>query len=222
MHPAPRVMVAGSSVNEEEFVRDLQEKDPAATRKLVEQLKRDQTSAGSDGLALLVKAFGNRLFSYISQHLDGDDALADEVFNDTLGRIHRGIDDYDFRKAAFRTWVYLQARYAVLERKRKLRPSEAVAAVEAQATDWPDEPLSVREQLAMRRAFRGLPDAQRRLLWLRHVEGWLPSEIARLELVQNIPEDHIRVYINRSSRKLARDFTEELRASAEAGQSDTQ
>jgi DNA-directed RNA polymerase specialized sigma24 family protein len=62
------------------------------------------------------------------------------------------------------------------------------------------EPLTADEQKAIRRAFDKLTDSEQRLLRHRFVSGLGNVEIARLDL-SGIPEEHVRVYVNRAAAK---------------------
>jgi DNA-directed RNA polymerase specialized sigma24 family protein len=67
------------------------------------------------------------------------------------------------------------------------------------------------EKEALRRAFRRLRPAQRELLWWRYIEGWTPTQIARLKLEGAVPDNHVKVYVARAVSKLAAVYEDEQR-----------
>ena len=113
-----RILVAGTRVDEEQFIEEVQRGAPKASRLLVKQLIDDHAYAGSLGLELVTKAFGPRLISFLARLFEGNSSSAHEVLIDTLERVFRRIAAYDPTRGAFRTWVFEQARYAALDRRR--------------------------------------------------------------------------------------------------------
>src|SRR5262249_45434643 len=124
------------------------------------------------------------------------------------------IGDFDRRKSSFRTWVYNQARYSALDRKRALlrerRASwQTVSTTETGHDHALDSVISRSETQAVKRAFGRLTETQRRLLWLTAVEGYKPVELAQQGFV-DLPADHVRVYVNRAAAKFKEFYAEEL------------
>jgi RNA polymerase sigma-70 factor (ECF subfamily) len=203
------IIVSGGRADEGDFVEAVANKDEAATQRLVEQLKEDQKSGGSLGLRLVSLAFGARVEEFLASRFAGDRAAAEEAWNDTLLRIFLRIETFDASRSSFRTWVYNQARYAALDRRRALsRPSGL--PFERFASD-DVSPLTTHERDALREAFKKLNETQRRLLWERFVFEREPAEIARQPEFVGVPADHIRVYVNRAAARL-REVYEEILA----------
>jgi RNA polymerase sigma factor (sigma-70 family) len=217
------IRVAGLDVDQDRFVAKLRAKDPATTRRIVAQLKRDRTTGASLGLRLVAQAFGRELGGFIVGLSNADSAEVESILSETLERVYTRIDRFDSGKSAFRTWAYEQARYAVLDWYRRcsraptpIDPArmgdEQSLQADSPGFDLPGEveARSPRERAAVRSAFRTLKPAERELLWWRYVEGKTPTEISRSGLARGIPEDHVKVYVNRAAKKLADAFQREM------------
>jgi RNA polymerase sigma factor (sigma-70 family) len=170
---------------------------------------------------------------------------AEEAWNDALYRIWTRIEEYDASRARFVTWVWNQARWAALDLVRHHRAEsrevpfageevegtatgdgDAIADLLLRALEAESErvstpaPLPGGEEAAIRRAFRRLSVTEQRLLWLHYVLGVPHVEIARRGLLEPpLPEEHLRVYVNRAAKRLHRFYEEELaRGEGEGGE----
>jgi RNA polymerase sigma factor (sigma-70 family) len=215
------IRLRGRNFEEDRLIRDLRAKDPVSTRHLIGQLAEDRESHASIGLEIVVKAFGPELHAFIWRLAGRNDDSAQEVFSDWLQRVLSRTPSFDASRSAFRTWLYQQAKYAVADWRRKesrvpepLDPESAASGAGEPdgVTDHPVDVLTGRETGALRRAFRRLRPAQRDLLWWRYVEGWTPTEIARVKLNGSIPDNHVKVYVARAVSKLAAAYDEETRS----------
>jgi RNA polymerase sigma factor (sigma-70 family) len=209
-----RVRVADVDVDESEFTDRLRESERSAVRLLLKQLKHDQATSGSTGLALVSKAFSSKLMSFLKRFfrdLDDPTSHAEEALNDTLVRILSRCAEYDYGRAKFRTWVFQQARYAALDIRRTARREAGLEPVGGDSFDTHEVPLTEREKRALRRAFRSLTPTQQRLLHARYVQEHSPTEISRLGLAEGIQETHVKVYVNRAATKLAQRYSDELK-----------
>lgn len=144
-----------------------------------------------EALVALAKAGDRRAFERLAaRHYDairrfawrrcGDAAEAEDVAQETLIRVARGIDGFAGR-STFRTWALGVAvncaRDAVRARERRAKVLKDVAAAAlaeaaAQAAEA-DDP-----ELALWAAVRALPEAQRDAVMLVHVEGLSHGEAA--------------------------------------------
>lgn len=90
-----------------------------------------------EALPALVRRCGAALLRFIHQCL-GRGAAEDveEVFNDTLLAVWRDVGEYDPRRARFRTWVFLQARWAALDRRRALAREAAAGPLPELAAEF--------------------------------------------------------------------------------------
>jgi RNA polymerase sigma factor (sigma-70 family) len=165
------------------------------------------------GLEVVVKAFGREVHAFIWRLAGRNDDGAQEVFADWLQRVLSRTPSFDPSRSAFRTWLYQQAKYAAADwRRKEARPPElldlesattSTADRGADMSDQPSDVLTSSEKGALRRAFRRLRPAQRELLWWRYVEGWTPTEIARVKLNGTVPDKHVKVYVVRAVTRLA-------------------
>jgi RNA polymerase sigma factor (sigma-70 family) len=214
----PNIRVAGAEVDESVFLKQVQESEEQSTSLLVDQIREDAAAGGEValGLVLLSRAFRSLVLAYLGHGvLKGQHELALEAWNDTLYRVYTRIGSYDSRRSSFRTWVVNQARYAALsllrrEARERAVPQHPLPEVAATEPDLP-EPLTQREQQAFRRAWGRLTDTERKLLEWRFIHGLRHVEIARKQLSAGLPEEYVRIYVNRSARRLRDFFKEELR-----------
>lgn len=207
-----KIQVGGVDVDEAEFLDRLRSSDASAVRLLIRQLQNDRRTSGSAGLALISRAYSTKLTTFLRRlfrALDDPSSHAEEALNDTLVRVFSRFDQYDPERAKFRTWVFQQARYAGLDILRSASRLVGAELPDA-AAEYEVMPLAERERRALRRAFRALTATQQRLLLLRYVEEYMPSEMSRLSLIEDIPESHIKVYINRAAAMLERLYLAEL------------
>src|SRR5690349_5770996 len=101
--------------NESHIASALASKDRAATRTVLSLLRDESEAKRSAGVRIVVRAFASRLRAFVSPIVGGDPEIADEVVNETFLRIALRIGGFDPTRAAFRTWVYQQAKYAAQE-----------------------------------------------------------------------------------------------------------
>ncbi|MDR4306822.1 RNA polymerase sigma factor [Chelatococcus sambhunathii] len=144
-----------------------------------------------EALVALAKAGDRRAFeALVSRHyaaihrfswrLCGEAAEAEDVAQETLIRVARGISGFEGR-SAFRSWAFGVAancaKDAIRARRRRARTLEA-AAVAALV-----EPACAVEhddgEAGLWDAVRDLPDGQREAVMLVHVEGLSHGEAAR-------------------------------------------
>jgi RNA polymerase sigma factor (sigma-70 family) len=192
------------------------------------------------GLLLLQKAVRSSIVGWLQHGIfGGDHGMAEEAWNDALYRIWSRIERYDESRSRFLTWVWNQARWAALDLRRKPEAgrdipytgegpkddeeqSEAAEkridllhkGLEEQAKRQLEEPepLTRIERRAIKRALGRLTKTEQLLLHLRYVHGFRNVDIARNELLErSIPEEHVRVYVNRAAKRLRKYYDEELR-----------
>jgi RNA polymerase sigma factor (sigma-70 family) len=229
---------------EQAFIGALRRREPEAERQVVRQLREDLRNGGGQarGLSLLQHAFRSAIVGWL-QHkwFKGDVRTAEEAWNDTLYRVWTRLEQYDENRSRFPTWVWNQARYAALDLLRKpetgrdipyAREERADDAKEQEALDPlargleeeakrqfdEPEPLTRMEERAIRQALRRLSNTEQWLLRLRYVHGFRNVDIARQELAgRPLPEEHVRVYVNRAAERLRTYYEQELRSQAAEG-----
>jgi RNA polymerase sigma-70 factor, ECF subfamily len=100
---------------------------------------------------------------------------AEDITHNVFIKMFGCLERYDERVAPFSAWLLRIARNAALDHLRRSRtlPSEQLAGRRAAVTRRdPDASATLRD------AFETLPDQQRLVLFLRHVLGLSPGEIA--------------------------------------------
>jgi RNA polymerase sigma factor (sigma-70 family) len=222
---ARQVLLNGRQVAAGAVASDLQSGDARLVADVVRQVLDDraQRRPRSEALILICAAFRPRITLFLRQFFPNDPSALEEVWNDTLERAYYRIERYDSRKSAFGTWLFNQARYVSLERLRQLqrtarREFPAGWLEERVENDPLAEVLDDKtEQLTMRRAFLRMNDLDQKLLFLRLVLSCRNVEIARHRLVRELPEEHVRVYVNRAAQKLRKLFEDEEAAGAGEG-----
>jgi RNA polymerase sigma-70 factor (ECF subfamily) len=100
---------------------------------------------------------------------------AEDITQNVFIKLFASFEQYDERIGPFSPWLLRIARNAALDHLRDCRavPSEELESRES-AAPKPDPDASA----LLRDAFGTLPDAQRLVLFLRHVLGLSPDEIA--------------------------------------------
>jgi RNA polymerase sigma factor (sigma-70 family) len=227
---------------EEGLVDALRRGEPEAERRVVSLLREELRNGGSNnrGLLLLQEAFRNRVVGWLTHtFFAGDLPTAEEAWNDTLYRVWTRVKQYDESRSRFGTWVWNQARYAALDLRRKRRadrevpyPGEEPSSKGGEGEETTDvlrkrldegamrefeepEPLTRAEERAIRRALGRLTNTEQWLLRLRYVYGFRNVDIARQELAgRPLPEEHVRVYVNRATKRLRAYYEEELHRQA--------
>jgi len=128
-------------------------------------------------LPALVRRCGAALLRFIHYCLGrGTAEDAEEVFNDTLLAVWREVGEYDPQRARFRTWVFLQARWVALDRRRALaRHGENDPLPELAAAEF-SGPLLLQLDLVV--ALEELRALDRQIIYLSDYLGLEHREIA--------------------------------------------
>jgi RNA polymerase sigma-70 factor, ECF subfamily len=154
----------------------------------------------------------------------GSRAVAQEVTQDTWLAVMRGVDRFEGR-SSFKTWLYRillnRARTAAGKEQRAGRPEpidedrfDASGAWAVPPEPWADRAddrvMAARLAERVRVHLDGLPDAQRRVVVLRDVEGLPSSEVAEL---LGISDGNQRVLLHRARARLRELLAQEVTAS---------
>ena len=108
--------------------------------------------------------------------------LARQALEDTFLRLWQKADGYDPRLAQFETWVVSIARSIALDQVRAHpvpAPEERLALHQPSTADatWPSQHFRLVRQ-SLRRIIDGMPEAQRRILFMAYFEGMNIAQIA--------------------------------------------
>jgi RNA polymerase sigma-70 factor, ECF subfamily len=191
---------------------------------LVERLR----AGDEDAFAELIDRYGASMLR-VARIYVRDLAVAEEVVQETLLAVYRGIERFEGR-SSFRTWLFriLSNRAKTRgERERRSVPFSAVSGA-AGSTDeevgldpdrflpadhprqpngwavpprnWPHERAEERETIAViTEAIGMLPESQREVIRLRDVEGWSADEVARALDLSDVNQ---RVLLHRARSKV--------------------
>ena len=175
---------------------------------LVERLRAGDES----GFVTLVRRYQSRL-QRVAVAAVGNAAVAEEVCQDTWLAVVRGVDRFEGR-SSFKTWLFHillnRAHSAAGKEVRAGRPEEHLEERFDASGAWATPPVPwaeraddrlVAEQLAPRVStlLAELPDAQRRVVALRDVEGLSAGDVASL---LGVTAGNQRVLLHRGRARL--------------------
>jgi RNA polymerase sigma-70 factor (ECF subfamily) len=126
-----------------------------------------------DALQYLYSVYSNNIYGYV-RSIVHDDHEAEDVTQHVFAKLMTTLVKYDDRGVPFFAWLVRLARNAAIDhlRSNRLTPTEHVIDPNATyGTDF-DHAETVRTALA------SLPNEQRQVVFLRHVVGLTPGEIA--------------------------------------------
>jgi RNA polymerase sigma-70 factor (ECF subfamily) len=156
------------------------------------RLRRGDTA----GLTGLMGRHQDRLFRYLLR-LVGDEAVAEDVFQQTWLQVAERIGRYD-RSRPFAPWLFTVARNLALDQLRRRRPESLDELPEPEAPATPDaDPFAravARQQGArLADAVAGLAPLDREVLSLRFEEDLALTELAD-RLAVPLPTAKARLY----------------------------
>jgi RNA polymerase sigma-70 factor (ECF subfamily) len=126
-----------------------------------------------DALQYLYSVYSNNIYGYV-RSIVHDDHEAEDVTQHVFAKLMTTLVKYDDRGVPFFAWLVRLERNAAIDhlRSNRLTPTEHVIDPNATyGTDY-DHAETVRTALA------SLPNEQRQVVFLRHVVGLTPGEIA--------------------------------------------
>ena len=126
-----------------------------------------------DALQFLYVRYSNNIYGYV-RSIVRDDHEAEDVTQHVFAKLMTTLVKYDDRGVPFFAWLLRLARNVAIDhlRANRLTPTETVIDPDTGAGSDVDQVESVRVALAT------LPDEQRKVVFLRHVVGLTPGEIA--------------------------------------------
>jgi RNA polymerase sigma-70 factor (ECF subfamily) len=146
-------------------------------RTLIERFRGGDPDAFAD----LVRPWHRRLVGYLAR-MSGDAVSADDLVQQTLIRVWRGLRSYDDRKR-FGSWLFTIAHHVTVDHLRRERrePRLVPDIPDAASTADPSSELMARELgRLLTDAIDGLPEKQRRVFALRQHGRFKFREIAEL------------------------------------------
>jgi RNA polymerase sigma-70 factor, ECF subfamily len=126
-----------------------------------------------DALQFLYVRYSNNIYGYV-RSIVRDDHEAEDVTQHVFAKLLTTLVKYDDRGVPFFAWLLRLARNVAIDhlRANRLTPTENVIDPGVSANNDLDRAETVRAALAT------LPEEQRQVVFLRHVVGLTPSEIA--------------------------------------------
>jgi RNA polymerase sigma-70 factor, ECF subfamily len=126
-----------------------------------------------DAMQYLYSVYSNNIYGYV-RSIVHDDHEAEDVTQHVFTKLMTTLVKYDDRGVPFFAWLVRLARNAAIDhlRSNRLTPTEQVIDPNATYGGEFDHAETVRTALA------SLPNEQRQVVFLRHVVGLTPGEIA--------------------------------------------
>jgi RNA polymerase sigma-70 factor, ECF subfamily len=152
-----------------------------------------------DALQYLYRLYSDNVYGYV-RSIVHDEHAAEDVTQHVFAKLMTTLVKYDDRGVPFFAWLVRLARNAAIDhlRSNRLTPTETVIDPDAAYGSDFDQVETVRTALA------ALPNEQRQVVFLRHVVGLTPGEIAdRL----GRSESSIHGLHHRGRRALQRELT---------------
>jgi RNA polymerase sigma-70 factor, ECF subfamily len=151
-----------------------------------------------DAIRFLYVSYSNNVYGYV-RSIVHDDHEAEDVTQHVFAKLMTKIGRYDDRGVPFFAWLLRLARNVAIDhlRSNRLTPTETVLDPDASSVSDLNRPVTVRGALAT------LPDEQRQVVFLRHVIGLKPGEIADR---MGRSEGSIHGLHHRGRRALQREF----------------
>ena len=139
------------------------------TRLAVERAKQGDDEA----IRFLYVQYSNNIYGYV-RSIVRDDHDAEDVTQHVFAKLMTSIGKYDDRGVPFFAWLLRLARNVAIDHLRSVRstPVEEVVSPDAEFEEEREDVMAIRDALAT------LPAEQREVVFLRHVVGLSPGEIA--------------------------------------------
>ncbi|MBK8024917.1 MAG: sigma-70 family RNA polymerase sigma factor [Chloroflexi bacterium] len=166
----------------------------------VPALLRRMANKDDAALAVLYAEYATPVYS-LARRVLGDDALAQEVTQDTFLKVWKNPDAWDSSKGQFASWLLTLTRYTAVDRlrsevRRTGRNTELHDEIEASGADEPAPDFSAREVQDM---LHHLPQEQRVLIELAFYQGMKHSELAEK---LNLPLGTVKTRLRLGLQKL--------------------
>jgi RNA polymerase sigma-70 factor, ECF subfamily len=162
----------GPARNRSEGYSGVAEKDPGRD---LEHRAIDAAKGGDwDALQYLYSRHADDVLRFV-QSIVRNRHDAEDVTHEVFAKLMRAIQKYEEQEVPFAAWILRVARNAALDHVRSRRQ---IPVEEVWVNDNGHEQTSFELTNALKAALSELPEAQREVLVLRHIEGLTPNEIA--------------------------------------------
>jgi RNA polymerase sigma-70 factor (ECF subfamily) len=147
-----------------------QRHDPEELHRAIERAK----GGDSDALRYLYGRYAGDLYRYVKT-IVRDHHTAEDVTQQVFARLMTSITRYEQRTVPFWAWMLRVARNAAID---QMRSNRLVPCEEVHGTQVATEDVNHDRRRSLTEALESLPHDQRQVLFLRHVVGLSPAEIA--------------------------------------------
>ena len=167
-------LAAATGSTDGRFHRRGRLEEPANCRGMVEVAVARAKEGDPIALRFLYARYAGNVYGYVSS-LIRDEHEAEDVTQQVFAKLMTALDRYEPRGVPFLAWILTVARNLALDhmRARRAVPCEGVGTIEAQ-----DDGHGRHQLQSLQDALGSLPEDQRTVLYLRHVIGLSPGEIA--------------------------------------------
>ena len=123
-----------------------------------------------------------RIYRFLYFRLKGNKASAEDLTQDVFLKAYGAFESYDPRVSQS-SWIFTIARNTLINHVKKQRPSANLEDIEN--TIWDREPWDERMTVKydvdrLENALATLPEEDRQVVQLKHIEGWSFDEISQL------------------------------------------
>jgi RNA polymerase sigma-70 factor (ECF subfamily) len=147
--------------------------DSPLARTRVEQAVERAKEGDQEAARFLYLTYADNIYGYV-RSIVRDDHEAEDVTQLVFAKLMTSIVKYEDRGMSFFAWLLRMARNLSIDHMRanRMTPSETVFDVEH------SHPVDLDKPETVRTALEALPQDQRQVVFLRHVVGLSPGEIA--------------------------------------------
>ena len=147
--------------------------ESAETKSKTRVAVRRAQAGDHEALRYLYATYSDNVYGYVRSMVH-DDHEAEDITQHVFAKVLTKLSKYDDRGVPFFVWLLPLARNVAIDHMRanRLMPMETVLDPETSSGADMDRGPTVRAALA------ALPETQRQVVFLRHVAGWTPEEIA--------------------------------------------
>jgi RNA polymerase sigma-70 factor, ECF subfamily len=158
----------------QQLVARSREHDSDDERRAVARVVARAQVGDREALGHLYLRYAGNVYGYVSSIVCDEDE-AQDVTQQVFAKLLVSLARYEQREAPFLAWVLAVSRNVALDHLRRRR---AIPCAEVRELDRAPRPADPLDAVVVRDALAELPPEQREVVFLRHVVGLSPGEIA--------------------------------------------